>query len=183
MLWLKFLNAELWQKARWVGVMHAVPADGKVPPRLGMFFADIAAAHMAFEDLIRKTGRDDPRGALRLGVIEGAVPGIRQPGYALNIGPRTDFSFRVHGAPGSPGPKLQMRLFSVCVRLPDNGVGLARFKEAVGVHKRALLIPFAAGTMPNEFDPPLAVWCSHIDFRRVEDVRRDGTDPDEIVLD
>ncbi len=55
------------------------------PPIMGLVFSgDIEAGKTIFSDWLKRLGRRDAYGELRISIIEGDIPGL-EPGYSVHI--------------------------------------------------------------------------------------------------
>lgn len=179
----RLIDSLLWDRAGWIGVLFAVERSGSEPPIVALLFRREAAGRTVFHDLIRKVGADDPRGLLRVAIIEGDIPG-RPPGYTMHVGPYLDNSSQEAIAGAGDARRIEVALVSRVCRASEGPetFGLPTFKEQFARFRRCRLIP--AGARPEAFSAhsDLGIWKTDIVFRRGADIPRAGVDQDQVVL-
>lgn len=166
-----------------MGILFAVEQAGTSAPMVGLLFQHEAAGRTVFQDLIRKIGPDDPRGLLRVAIIEGDIPG-QSPGYTMHIGPYVDNTVQEATSNAGDALRIEIGLVSRTCRVSQGpgSFGLPVFKEQFARFRRCRLIP--AGARPETFSPnsELGIWKTEVVFRRVADIARTGLDQDQVVL-
>lgn len=179
----RLINPLFWDRADWIGVLFAVERSGAKPPVAALLFRNEAAGRTVFNDLISKIGADDPRGLLRVAIIEGDIPG-QSPGYTMHIGPYLDNTAQEAIAGAGDALQMDVVLVSRVCRVSEGpaSFGLPVFKEHLARFRRYRLVP--AGPRPDTFSPhsDLGIWKTDIVFRQAADIPRVGLDQDQVVL-
>lgn len=181
-----FIDIETWNKAKWFAIAWAKSPDGGLP-MMGCAFKDAKAGWKIFEDLQSRLGTIDSDELLRISVIEGDIPGKKNPGYSVTIG--SHYAHVLDRAKRDNieiEPKLLMSATRIHRMNPQPGAPnyLQMFKDAYAEHGRFLFLPF----LPSEASPlgvepvvDLAIGKTEIALRRIEDIN-DDTDFDSVVL-
>lgn len=138
-----FINAPLWERARWVATTFGWHPRSESPPYMGIVFNDAEAGQAIFRDWIRHLGRRDLFEELRVSIIEGNVCSQR-PGYSVHI---TADPVGVMNRALSEGIEVnprQLVAFGKVNRMhpaPDSPPLLPQFRKEFEKHQKFLLAP------------------------------------------
>lgn len=129
---ISLVNIPLWDRAKWDGIVYALPPDS--PPILGLGFRDASAGRAVFEGWRRKLGPKDEEEKLRISIVTGID--VRHPHwYRVVIGSNLKTLDRI---PRQSHMVMVQRINTMHAETPRNLEGfLERFRAA----GRFLVIP------------------------------------------
>jgi hypothetical protein len=179
----QLINNALWNRADWMGISFLVDQAGTLPPRIGLLFKHAQAGRSVFMDLIRKLEPNDPRGLLRVAVIEG--PFRDGPhGYVVHLGAYADNSLQEAAAQAGDALEMEIAIPSRICRVQSrtgepNAFQL--FKPAYERHRMCVLLP--GGPTSDTLNPhdELGIQKTEVVIRRASDVKPHG-DQDIVAL-
>ena len=79
-----FIEPELWEAAKWLGVAYLLTESDKDIPVIGLVFEHEHPALEIFSGWIGRLGREDEYEQLRLSIVEGDIPG-KDAGYSVVV--------------------------------------------------------------------------------------------------
>lgn len=170
------IDVELWNQARWKGVVFGGWPDK--PPFMALAFVNGEAGQQIFRGLRDITGPIDTFELIRVAIIEGDIPG-EDPGYTVHIGPNLDGIVAAAKAAGSEPPGGMMILTRIHRMNPTPGSPhLARFKGAFAQHQRySLLGASISATGQNltiDFEQPIGKTL--VIFKHVSNIGKNDID-------
>jgi hypothetical protein len=177
-----FIDIELWNRARWLGVAWIYPP--RMPPSMGLLFMDNDLGAEIFSQWQARIGKVDEYEQLRISIIEGSIPGAK-PGYNVRIATNIPNVVQVAAENGIADPNVALVAASRVHRMhpPKASKNLAAFKRAYEEHKNYSVFQAVRDTTPSGFKPiySTAITKSEIFFRQVESIGKGDLDSDALV--
>jgi hypothetical protein len=167
------INVDLWNEARWSGIL-VLQYEGH-PPMLGLGFLNEKPARQIFEEWHKRYGDRDTFEELRVSIIEGEIKG-EHPGYTVHIG--IDFENTIKRYKDA-GLKIDLEnsMFMMVSRLhrmnPAPGSkNLELFKSLYRHYKTYSLIPAVMRPDGSQWKPivDLAIIKNTVHFRQAEEI-------------
>jgi hypothetical protein len=177
---INLVDIGLWNKAGWKGIAVTGSADDRLPPALVLIFSDITAGTQIFRDWREQLGTNDPRGLLRVAIIEGLDNG---KAYAVHLGLDMESWAKDAEKEGAKGKEFVMSA-SRYMEMPAGSPTLPRLKAGLRNAGCFHLVPAKLVARMEDLRPDysVAIEKTKIYFRKVEEIGDAKRDVDAIVL-
>lgn len=177
------IDGAAWNRAGWTATMLAHDPSGENQPFMGFIFRDQAAGKQIFTDLVKRIGRADEHGELRLSVVEGDLPGAG-PGYTVHFGGNAEAAVLRAKAEGVEIAAKDVAALGRRNRVkPAPGSkNLEEFKAQCEKHGSCLLLPVFG--KPGQLEPSLDLFVKKtgVLFRSAAEIDPASADPDAVIV-
>ncbi|SHK42751.1 SEFIR domain-containing protein [Fibrobacter sp. UWH5] len=178
------IDVDLWNEAKWGGVVYASFQDGSEPPTMALFFANYEYGRKIFEGWKNVFGQNDVNDEIRISIVED-IFAEKPMAYGVSIGsnPRviadkmSTIGMDLHN-------DLQINLSRIHFMYPTTTENLDRFKRDCKQHKKfnlALAI-VDKESLAAKLDPRYSIEKREISFKTRAEVERNPNDIDQSML-